>query len=105
ELDGLCLRPTRLSGRTMGELGLDERTQNSRGQVCLALGLLGGGLIAWLWPIGFGGQMPLGGDVTQFSLGLMAVLGEAIRAGRLPLWNDLWGYGFPGLAESQMGVF
>ena len=29
----------------------------------------------------------------------------ALRAGRLPLWNDLWGFGFPGLAESQMGVF
>jgi hypothetical protein len=28
--------------------------------------------------------MPVGGDVTQFSLGLMAVLREAIRAGRLP---------------------
>ncbi len=63
------------------------------------------GLSVWLWPIGLGGRMPTGGDVTQFSLGLMAVLSEAIRSGRLPLWNDLWGYGFPGLAESQMGVF
>src|SRR3954464_10958247 len=60
---------------------------------------------AWLWPIGFGGMMPVGGDVTQFSMGLMAVLGRALRAGRLPLWNDLWGFGFPGLAESQMGVY
>ena len=49
--------------------------------------------------------MPVGGDSTQFSIGLMAVLGRALRAGRLPLWNDLWGFGFPGLAESQMGVF
>ncbi len=62
-------------------------------------------LLVWLWPIGLGGSMPVGGDVTQFSIGLMAVLGEAIGEGRLPLWNDLWGYGFPGLAESQMGVF
>jgi hypothetical protein len=68
----------------------------------LALAL---GLAAWLWPIGFGGKMPVGGDVTQFSIGLMAVLSRAIRAGRIPLWNDLWGYGFPGVAESQMGVF
>src|SRR4051794_6398030 len=60
---------------------------------------------AWLWPIGFGAMMPVGGDVTQFSMGLMAVLGRALRAGRLPLWNDLWGFGFPGLAESQMGVY
>jgi hypothetical protein len=62
-------------------------------------------LLAWLWPIGIGGEMPVGGDVTQFFMGLMAVLGESLRAGRLPVWNDLWGYGFPGLAESQMGVF
>ncbi len=62
-------------------------------------------MLAWLWPIGLGGAMPVGGDVTQFQMGLMSVLGEAIRAGRLPLWNDRWGFGFPGLAESQMGVY
>jgi hypothetical protein len=60
---------------------------------------------AWLWPIGFGGKMPVGGDVTQFSIGLMAVLGRALREGHLPVWNDLWGYGFPGVGESQMGVY
>src|SRR6185437_6465675 len=52
-----------------------------------------------------GGRMPVGGDVTSFSIGLMATLAEALRAGRLPIWNDLWGFGFPGLAESQMGVY
>jgi hypothetical protein len=63
------------------------------------------GIVAWLWPIGCGGMMPLGGDVTQFFLGLMAFYRESLQSGRLPVWNDLWGYGFPGLAESQMGVF
>jgi hypothetical protein len=63
------------------------------------------GLLAWLWPIGIGGKMLVGGDVTQFFLGLMDVLGESLRAGRLPVWNELWGYGYPGLAESQMGIF
>jgi hypothetical protein len=63
------------------------------------------GVGAWLWPIGFGGRMPVGGDVTQFAIGLMAFLSQALRAGRWPVWNDLWGYGFPGLAESQMGVY
>src|SRR6478672_1867294 len=62
-------------------------------------------ITVWLWPIGVGGRMPVGGDVTQFSIGLMAVLRRALIAGRLPLWNDLWGFGFPGLAESQMGVY
>ena len=63
------------------------------------------GLLAWLWPIGVGGEMPVGGDATNFSIGLMAFLGRSLSAGRLPLWNDLWGYGFPGVAESQMGAF
>jgi hypothetical protein len=63
------------------------------------------GVLAWLWPIGLGGRMPVGGDATQFSMGLMAFLGSSLRAGRLPLWDDLWGFGFPGVAESQMGVF
>ncbi len=62
-------------------------------------------LAAWLWPLGIGGRMPVGGDVTRFSFGLMGFLHRTLRAGRLPLWNDLWGYGFPGLAESQMGVY
>lgn len=63
------------------------------------------GIGLWLWPIGFGGRMPVGGDVTQFSLGPMSVLSRALRDRRVPLWNDLWGYGFPGVGESQMGVF
>jgi hypothetical protein len=63
------------------------------------------GVLGWLWPIGLGGQMPVGGDATQFSMGLMAFLRSSLQAGRLPLWNDLWGFGFPGVAESQMGVF
>ena len=62
-------------------------------------------MLVWLWPIGVGGKMPVGGDVTQFFMGLMGELSSSLRAGRLPVWNDLWGYGFPGVAESQMGVY
>jgi len=62
-------------------------------------------ILAGLWPIGLGGAMPVGGDATGFFMGLMAFLGESLRESRVPLWNDLWGFGFPGLAESQMGVF
>ncbi len=62
-------------------------------------------ILAWLWPIGLGGKMPVGGDVTAFSLGPMSVLSHALKSGRLPIWNELWGYGFPGVGESQMGVY
>jgi hypothetical protein len=71
----------------------------------LWLVVLLGSLAAWLWPIGIGGQMPAGGDVTRFFLGLMGFLTQELQAGRLPVWNDLWGYGFPAVGESQMGVF
>jgi len=62
-------------------------------------------LLVWLWPVGVGGKMLVGGDVTHFFLGLMGFFSQSLRDGRLPVWNDLWGYGFPGLAESQMGVY
>ncbi len=62
-------------------------------------------LTAWLWPIGLGGAMPVGGDVTQFTIGLMAFLADSLRHLSLPIWNDLWGYGFPGIGESQIGAF
>ena len=42
-------------------------------------------LLAWLWPIGIGGGMPVGGDVTQFFLGLMGFLSDALREGELPI--------------------
>jgi hypothetical protein len=73
------------------------------GQVAVGAVVLA--IVAWLWPIGLGGRMPIGGDVTQFSLGLMATLARSLRAGRLPIWNERWGYGFPGVGESQMGVY
>jgi len=82
---------------------LIEFAKASRGWSAILL--LIAGMLFWLWPIGVGRKMPVGGDVTQFFLGLMGVLGSALRQGRLPVWNDLWGYGFPGISESQMGVY
>ncbi len=56
-----------------------------------ALLLLVAIVLLWLWPIGIGGKMPVGGDVTQFFLGLMGVLRSALRDWRLPIWIDHWG--------------
>jgi hypothetical protein len=70
-----------------------------------AAGVLAGFVAAWLGPIGLGGKILVGGDVTQFFLGLFQVLGERMRQGTVPYWNDRWGFGFPGVAESQMGVY
>ncbi|WP_165064679.1 hypothetical protein [Paludisphaera rhizosphaerae] len=62
-------------------------------------------LLIWLTPFSLGTAMPVGGDATQFFLGLMATLSSALAERRLPVWNDLWGYGFPGVGESQIGAF
>ena len=63
-------------------------------------------LFTLLWTnLGWFGRMPVGGDASRFGLGLMADLSQALAQNRVPLWNSLWGYGFPALAESQLGVF
>ena len=51
------------------------------------------------------GKQPAGGDATAFFYPLMVYYDNRLAEGQLPLWNPLWGFGFPGLAESQMGVF
>ena len=35
----------------------------------------------------------------------MTYYADRLAGGELPLWNPQWGFGFPALAESQMGVF
>jgi len=60
--------------------------------------------LVWISPSGFS-ILPVGGDATRFGLGLMSDLGRSAHETRPPLWNALWGYGFPALAESQLGAF
>jgi hypothetical protein len=81
---------------------LSNRTRRERAAVLVALIA---GLLVWLWPIGLGGRMPIGGDVTRFFVGLMGVYSRSLAQGGLTCWNDVWGYGFPGIGESQMGVY
>jgi len=86
-------------------VGVPRAGQSARKRTGAAVLALIAGLLIWLWPFGLGGSMPVGGDVTQFFLGLMSVLSDSLAERRLPVWNDLWGYGFPGIGESQMGVY
>ncbi len=53
----------------------------------------------------FLGEIPSGGDKTQFNFGLMSHYSQQIKQGRLPWWNENWGTGFAGVAESQIGAF
>jgi hypothetical protein len=80
----------------------------TRGQRTLAIA--GGWLAALLlsvifwYPLWTGGGL-VGSDVYAYGLPQKAYFVQCLRAGELPLWNNLVGNGYPQLAESQTGVF
>lgn len=51
------------------------------------------------------GARPVGGDKSSFMFGLMCDYADARAEGELPFWNERWGLGFAGVAESQVGAF
>lgn len=53
------------------------------------------GFAGWLWNL----------DLPKIHYPLAAFFHEAVSAGRLPLWNDRLGLGFPLYAEGQIGAF
>lgn len=55
-------------------------------------------------PLWAGGGL-IGGDIYAYFFPQKAFYAEQLRAGSLPLWNNLVGWGYPQLAESQTGVF
>jgi hypothetical protein len=59
--------------------------------------------IFW-YPLWTGGGL-VGSDIYAYYLPQKAYYAEHLRAGELPLWNNLVGNGYPQLAESQTGVF
>ncbi|MSR56115.1 MAG: hypothetical protein EXS05_00335 [Planctomycetaceae bacterium] len=56
------------------------------------------------WPTLWQGGGLVGGDIYYYYLPQKAYYAECLRAGTLPLWNNLIGNGYPQLAESQTGV-
>lgn len=58
--------------------------------------------ICWLfwWPLWKGGGL-IGGDLYPYFFPQKTYLAENLRAGRIPLWNSLVGFGYPVLGESQ----
>lgn len=62
-------------------------------------------VVSWQhWDVLCGDRHPVGGDKTAFFYGLMCHYDRCLEIQRLPFWNELWGFGFPGLAESQVGA-
>ena len=61
-------------------------------------------VVLWYWPATLMGRVPGEGMVSLGDLPLFSFLGRAFESGRVPLWNELAGFGSPVLAEGQLGV-
>ena len=57
------------------------------------------------WPITFGGLAIARGDLLLYFYPLRDFAAQAVREGRLPLWNPYTFMGAPFLANSQAGFF
>jgi hypothetical protein len=68
--------------------------------IAIAVGLTG---LFWgpLWQ----GHGLIGGDLYTYFFPQKLVYADQLAQGQVPLWNDLVGFGYPLLAESQAGVF
>src|SRR5690606_38571059 len=68
--------------------------------LALAVGLT---LLFWgpLWR----GHGLIGGDLYSYFFPQKLFYSDSPKQGQIPLWNDLVGFGYPVLAESQTGVF
>jgi hypothetical protein len=86
----------------------DERRVSARAgwRVLDVLALAGLGLLILLafWHIGPAGRVVAGGDLFAYFYPYWSGAAEALRAGRLPLWNPHLFMGVPFLANSQVGV-
>jgi hypothetical protein len=60
-------------------------------------------VVFWL-PLWRGGGL-IGGDVYTYYFPQKTFYAERLKAGEFPLWNSLWGHGYPLIAESQTGAF
>ncbi|WP_145030653.1 glycosyltransferase family protein [Caulifigura coniformis] len=62
------------------------------------------GLSWFFFPKLWGGGGLIGGDTYTYYFPQKVVLQDALRDGRLPLWNSVVSLGYPQLAESQTGA-
>ena len=81
----------------------DRRTLSAREWVITLTVAVGMTLICWseLW-LGYGF---VGGDLYPYFMPQKTYYADALKEGTIPLWNNLTGFGYPLVGESQTGVF
>ena len=75
------------------------RTHSSVPVIAVALGLT---MVFW-WPL-YGGAGFIGGDLYPYFFPQKTFYSDCLKSGVFPLWNDLTGFGYPVLGESQTGA-
>lgn len=81
-------------------VGVRQNTLRAAGVLLFAVGLT---VVFWL-ALWTGGGL-VGSDIYAYFLPQKAFFAEQLRDGAIPVWNNLIGWGYPQLAESQTGVF
>lgn len=86
---------------------MDPSSSGERGARRAALtyaGVLAGAVLLLFYPVILGGESFFGRDMAPFFYPMKRYLAEALRAGRIPLWNPLTAGGEPFFATLQPGV-
>src|SRR5579872_5361179 len=91
----------RPGGIKPGEINPGRGRVLAIGSYALAAVLL---TIVFWRPLWTGGGL-VGSDIYAYYLPQKAFFADSLRAGVLPVWNNLVGHGYPLVAESQTGVF
>ena len=76
-----------------------NRARSSLGFVAIAIAMT---VLFW-WPL-YRGAGFIGGDLYPYFFPQKAFYSDSLKAGVFPLWNDLSGFGYPILGESQTGA-
>ncbi|HEU5315027.1 MAG TPA: hypothetical protein VFX49_02890, partial [Chloroflexota bacterium] len=67
--------------------------------------MLGAAALAFCWKLAFGGLVVIGYDTMTYMYPYRFFAAEALKVGRIPLWNPHIFYGAPFLANLQSAVF
>ena len=94
---------TSTSNREPGKTRLNHRSTSYLRTISLVLGCSTLLTLMFWGPLWFGSGF-VGGDLYSYFFPQKAYLADRLHAGEFPLWNNLTGFGYPVLGESQTGA-
>ena len=99
-----CERLSSISVNQLTPIGKLSTLQGMSLRTFLVIVTLAVGLTVLFWaPLWQGGGL-IGGDLYPYFFPQKTFYADSLEKGGMPTWNDLVGFGYPLLAESQTGV-